>query len=175
MTNEEFDAIVEDVARERMQNLVGDRAKVLYERTEKPEPGTDTEWAGDHWPRVTVILVSRQDKMDKEDQGLLSVIKSYEDQEYDGPLDINIVLQPACDQRLSEDVLRAVGVKQADPGIVVFVKDDEPFTSTAALFRLALLFTEAWPEQVVIKGPDETLLACTQGHYMREIYDEVMK
>lgn len=128
----------------------------------------------DEWPRVTVILVSDQEKMDKEDQALLGVIKSYEEQEYSGPLDLNIILRPTCDQRLSDDHLRAVGVKQADAGIVMFWDDQTP-QAPNYVEVIASEFVEAWPESVVVRDhDDQDLWACTQGHYMREIYEKVM-
>lgn len=155
--NEEFDAILE----------VRPTAK---------EPDMSTEWAGDHWPRITVVLVSHQRKMDQEDQGLLGVLQAYEQQEYEGPNDINLVLDPldGRDSHYTEQHLRAVGVKKADPGIVVFW-DDKTILPTTAFASVARIFMEAWPEQVVIQDADGNVIACTQGHYMREIYDEVMK
>lgn len=139
------------------------------------DPDNVDVWEGPHWPRVTVILVSQQQKMDQEDQALLGVIKSYEEQEYQGPLDLNIILRPTCDQRLSDDHLRAVGVKQADPGIVMFW-DDQTLQAPNHVEIIAREFVEAWPEQVTVTDVDsDRLTACTQGHYMREIYGEVMK
>lgn len=131
---------------------------------------------GQAWPRVTVVLVSHQRKMDNEDQALLGVIKSYEEQDYLGPNDLNLILDPLNGEDVSytPDMLRAVGVSKADPGIVIFADDKDPLAPNH-LTVIARNFMEAWPENIEIRDHDnEALWACTVGHYMREIYDKVM-
>jgi len=126
-------------------------------------------------PHVTVILVSHQSKMDHEDQDLLDAIRRYETQDYTGPNDLNLILDPLNgeDDSYTFEMLQAVGVAKADHGIVVFWSDTSKYLPDA-LASAARVFVDKWPENTVMRELDGRLLACTKGHYMREIYETVM-
>lgn len=126
-------------------------------------------------PRITVVLVSHQSKMDNEDQDLLDAIRRYEMQDYAGPHDLNLVLDPLNgeDDSYTPEMLQAVGVGKADHGIVVFWSDTSKYLEDN-LSTLAQVFVEAWPENTIIKDTGSRLVACTKGHYMREIFESVM-
>lgn len=126
-------------------------------------------------PRITVVLVSHQSKMDNEDQDLLDAIRRYETQDYAGPHDLNLVLDPRNgeDDSYTPEMLQAVGVGKADHGIVVFWSDTSKYLPDV-LATVAQVFVERWPENTVLKDLDGKLTACTKGHYMREIYETVM-
>jgi len=92
-------------------------------------------------PGVTVVLVSHQKKMDEEDQDLLRAIASYEDQEYAGPLDLHLVLDPynGIEPQFTLATLTRFGVEKAEHEIIVFLRDDQVLPPDRLLDLVSLL------------------------------------
>jgi hypothetical protein len=93
------------------------------------------------FPGVTVVLVSQQKKMDEEDQPLLRAIASYEDQEYGGPLDLHLVLDPynGIEPKFTLATLARFGAEKAEHEIIVFLRDDQVLPPDRLLDLVSLL------------------------------------
>lgn len=92
-------------------------------------------------PGITVVLVSTQKKMDEEDQPLMAAILSYEEQEYPGPLDLHLVLDPfnGIEEKFTLATLTRFGVEKAEHDIIAFLKDDQTLSPDRLLDLQSML------------------------------------